>query len=357
VRNTATATSRAEDREPLHAASRTPVRIVGVACGSGAPDPRCANGPATLRKYGLVGRLRHVGMDAAWSGIIPTPARGETLAVVSAVAGALAVRTEELVARGRLPVVLGGDHSCAIGTWKGIARALAHKASPDVPPIPARPLDAPPHNSLGLVWIDAHMDAHTTQTSESGKLHGMPLACLLGEGDPSLTGIADGARLDPHRVCLVGVRSFESGEAALLHRLGVRVFFMHDVERRGLQAVMKEAIAIAGSGGRSYGISLDLDAVDPRDAPGVGSPAPGGIRAADLLRSLARYGRGPALAGLEITEYNPDRDRNNKTARLVTAAIQALLAPRPLSVVSGPAVQNPAEHNSGSDTGKRRRAA
>ena len=107
---------------------------------------------------------------------------------------------------------------------------------------------------------------------------------------------------------------------------------MHDVERRGLQAVMKEAVAIAGDGG-AYGISLDLDAVDPRDAPGVGSPVAGGIRGADLLRALARYGRGPALAGLEITEYNPDRDRDGKTARLVTATIAALLAPRALSVV------------------------
>jgi arginase len=258
-----------EIREPAPAKSRAPVSIIGVACGAGAPDPRCADGPAALRKYGLVGRLRHVGMDATWSGTIPAPAGEETLAVVSAVAEALATRTEALVARGRLPVVLGGDHSCAIGTWKGIARALGGQ------------------RALGLVWIDAHMDAHTAQTSMSGKVHGMPLACLLGEGDPRLTGIAGGARLDPSRICLVGVRSFESGEAALLQRLGVRVFFMHDVERRGLQDVMKEAMAIAASGGRSYGISLDLDAVDPTDAPGVGSPAPGGIRAAELLRALA----------------------------------------------------------------------
>jgi arginase len=348
MKNAATTAAHIEAREPLRAASRTPVRIVGVACGSGAPDPRCANGPVVLRKYGLVARLRHAGMDAAWSGTIPTPASGENLDVVSAVAGALAIRTEELVARGRFPVVLGGDHSCAIGTWKGIARALAAS-------VPAS--KDPPRASLGLVWIDAHMDAHTAQTSESGKLHGMPLACLLGEGDSRLTGIADGARLDPHRVCLVGVRSFETGEAALLHRLGVRVFFMHDVERRGLQTVMKEAVAIAGSGGRSYGISLDLDAVDPRDAPGVGTPAPGGIRAADLLRSLARYARGPALAGLEITEYNPDRDRNSKTARLVTATIQALLAPRSLSVVSGTTPQSPSDGDSRAESGKRQRAA
>ena len=265
-------------------------------------------------------------MDAAWSATITPPPAGDTFTVVATVAEALAARTEELVARGRIPVVLGGDHSCAVGTWKGIARGIgiargaAAAASPEAP------------TPLGLVWIDAHMDAHTAQTSISGKLHGMPLASLLGEGDPRLTGVAGGARLDPHRVCLVGVRSFETGEAALLRRLGVRVFFMHDIERRGLTEVLKEAVAIAADGG-AYGISLDLDAVDPRDAPGVGSPVAGGIRGPDLLRALARYGRGPGLAGVEITEYNPERDRDGKTARLVVSTIASLLAPRALSVV------------------------
>ena len=313
----------------MRANVRVPVRVVGAACGAGAPDPRCANGPAALRKHGLVAELRQVGMDAAWSTTIAPPPAGDTVTVVSAVAAALAARTEELVARGRIPVVLGGDHSCAIGTWKGIVRGMAARAA--VPPhASASPLPKP----LGLVWIDAHLDAHTAQTSMSGNLHGMPLACLLGEGDPRLTGIAGGARLDPGHVCLVGVRSFETGEAALLRRLGVRSFFMHDVQRQGLTAVMREAVAIAGNGG-AYGISLDLDAVDPRDAPGVGSPVAGGIRGPDLLRALARCGRGAGLTGLEITEYNPDRDRDGKTARLVVSTIAALLAPRALSVVPG----------------------
>ena len=263
-------------------------------------------------------------MNAAWSATITPAPAGDTFTVVSRIAEALSARTEELVARGRVPVVLGGDHSCAIGTWKGIVRGLAARG----PAASASP------DTLGLVWIDAHMDAHTAQTSTSGKIHGMPLACLLGEGDPRLTGVAGGVRLDPRRVCLVGVRSFETGEAALLRRLGVRVYFMHDVERQGLPAILKDAVAVAGDGG-AYGISLDLDAVDPRDAPGVGSPVAGGIRSPDLLRALARSGRGPALAGLEITEYNPDRDRDGKTARLVISTIATLLAPRALSVVPG----------------------
>ena len=317
TRNAATAATSTSAREPHRALADGAVRIVGVACGAGAPDPRCANGPAALRKYGLVGELRQAGVDAAWSATIAAPS-GDTVAVVSTVAQALASRTEELVTRGRVPLVLGGDHSCAIGTWKGIARGLATRM---------------PAAAMGLVWIDAHMDAHTAQTSMSGKLHGMPLACLLGHGDPRLTGIAGGVRLDPSRVCLVGIRSFETGEAALLRRLGVRVFFMHDVERQGLSAVLKDAVAIASSGG-AYGISLDLDAVDPRDAPGVGSPVAGGIRGADLLRALARHGRGPGLAGLEITEYNPDRDRDGKTARLVVSTVATMLAPRALSIVA-----------------------
>src|SRR5262249_54830029 len=132
---------------------------VGAACGAGAPDPRCANGPAALRKHGLVAELRHAGMDAAWSSTITPPSTGDTVTVVATVAEALASRTEELVARGRIPVVLGGDHSCAVGTWKGIARGMAARAA-TLGHVPEHPLLA----ALGLVWIDAHMDAHTAQT-------------------------------------------------------------------------------------------------------------------------------------------------------------------------------------------------
>lgn len=202
--------------------------------------------------------------------------------------------------------MLGGDHTCAVGTWTGIAGALAVRGP------------------LGLVWIDAHMDAHTPSTSPSGMLHGMPLACLLGHGDPRLTAITGDARLDPGRVCLVGVRNFETGEAALLRRLGVRVFFMHEVARRGLDAVLADALATAGEGAAGVGLSLDLDALDPRDAPGVGTPAPGGIRGTELVRSLARTAASAALAGVEIVEYNPYRDRGGVTARLVGDVLGAL---------------------------------
>lgn len=326
-----------DTNQPPRAESRTPVRIVGVACGYGAPDPRCAEGPDALRRQGLVSQLQHAGLDAAWSVSINAPAGDDPSAAIVKIAGRLARHTEELAAQGRLPVVLGGDHSCAIGTWKGVARAMSARGA------------------LGLIWIDAHMDAHTPSTTPSGKLHGMPLACLLGHGDPRLTAIAGGERLDPRRVCLIGVRSFETGEAALLRRLGVRVFFMHEVRRRGLAAVMSDAVAIARGKDGCYGISLDLDALDPRDAPGVGSPVAGGIRFRELSQSLLRFGRDPALAGLEIVEYNPYRDRHGATARLAGDAIRALLAPRTLHSAA-PAPETSNDDCYGCNPGRRRAA-
>ncbi|MGH8661156.1 MAG: arginase [Burkholderiales bacterium] len=281
---------------------------MGVACGAGARDPRCADGPEALRRGELVSRLRRSGLEAAWSATLRAQGGIESIRAVCSVTEQLERRSRELVSRGRFPVVLGGDHSCAIGTWKGIARALA------------------PLGPLGLVWIDAHMDAHTPETTPSGMLHGMPVACLLGHGDPRLA-LDRCSALDPRRVCLVGVRSFEAGEAALLDRLGVRVFPMREVGRRGLSSVMEEALAIARSGTGGYGISLDLDAVDPLDAPGVGSAVAGGIRAADLRGALTRLRHDPACVALEIAEYNPHRDRNGATARLIGDLALELLAP------------------------------
>ena len=290
------------------------MRIIGVACGAGARDARCADGPEALRKGGIVSRLQRSGLDAAWSATLKPPSGTDSLPAVCAVGAQLGRRTHDLVSRGRFPVVLGGDHSCAIGTWKGIARALA------------------PLGPLGLVWIDAHMDAHTPETTPSGMLHGMPVASLLGCGEPRLAA-AGIEVLDPRRVCLIGVRSFEEGEAALLARLGVKVIQMEEVRRRGLTAVMAEALAIARGGIGGYGVSIDLDALDPWDAPGVGIAVRGGIRAVELRQALAQLGRDPALAALEIAEFNPYRDRNGVTARLVAEIIESLLAPAQAELV------------------------
>jgi arginase len=286
------------------------VEIFGAASGHGAPDPRCADAPAALRAAGLVPRLRAAGVNTAWRATVrPTATNARLpLTAVTQVARDLARHAGAAVARGCLPLVLGGDHSCAIGTWKGIARAMP--------------------GPLGLIWIDAHMDAHTPATTESGMLHGMPLACVLGYGDARLTSIAGGARVDPKHLCLIGIRSFESGEAALLRRLGVRVYPMREIKQRGLDAVLQEARGIAGDGTAGYGISVDLDAIDPQEAPGVGSPVRRGLGAADLINALARHAGDPALRGLEVVEYNPYLDRDAQTIALVPAIAEALLSPQ-----------------------------
>lgn len=286
------------------------VEIIGVASGHGAPDPRCADAPAALRAAGFVPRLRAASIEATWRATVrPSAANArEPLAAVAQVARDLARHSGAAVSRGCLPLVLGGDHSCAIGTWKGVAHAMP--------------------GPLGLIWIDAHMDAHTPETTESGRLHGMPLACLLGYGDNTLTGIAGGARLEPANVCLIGIRSFEQGEAALLHRLGVRVFPMREIKQRGFDAVWREAREIAGRDTAGYGISVDLDAIDPREAPGVGSPVRGGLNATEVVNALALHAGDGALRGIEIVEYNPYLDRDAQTIALVPAIAEALLAPQ-----------------------------
>src|SRR6185312_12601052 len=194
---------------------------------------------------------------------------------VSKLCGLLASAVAESLRRGRLPCVLGGDHSCAGGTWTGVARATK--------------------GALGLVWVDAHMDAHTPKTSHTGRLHGMPLAWLLGQDDDPLYGLAAGV-VEPRHVCLVGVRSFEREEEARLKDLGVRVIYMSEVRKRGVAAVIEEAVGIATRGTAAYGISIDLDVVTPEEAPGVGTPVAGGSVGNDLARALARVGGGAGLA-------------------------------------------------------------
>lgn len=285
------------------------IEALGVACGAGAPDPGCGDGPEALRRSGIEGVISRRGVPFLWGETLYPFAAGDPSRIVLDANTRVARSVAGIVARGALPVVLGGDHSCAIGTWKGIATALGARGS------------------LGLIWVDAHMDAHTPLTTLSGMLHGMPLACLFGHGAPELVQIASGARLDPRHLSLVGVRSFEAGEAALLDRLGVRVFMMEEVLRRGLRAVMREALAIANDGTAGYGITVDLDALDPRDAPGVGSPVPGGIRRHELLAALPQL-RTARLAGIEIVEYNPYRDRTGDTAALVADLLAVLLESR-----------------------------
>ena len=284
-----------------------PVEIIGVACGDGAANNGCESGPDALQSGGLVSRLQRRRPTAAWHETIRTTP-GSPLQTVHGVCQRLAQQVLAVVEQGGLPVVLGGDHSCAIGTWKGVASAVRTRGP------------------LGLIWIDAHMDAHTPETTPSGALHGMPLACLLGHGDPGLTALGEGISLQPQHVCLIGVRSHESGEAALLRRLGVRIYFMHEVAQRGLKAVLREAVDEVTAGTAGFGVSIDLDALDPLDVPGVSTPVADGIGVGEMVAALAHVNAHPALAAIEIAEYNPERDLEHSTARVVEQLLEAMLA-------------------------------
>jgi arginase len=281
--------------------------VIGAASCAGAPDPGCAEGPDALRRYRVFHDtpLQHVEWDAILR--VPREAQDTPLHAVAALSARLATEVGAVLQAGNFPLVVGGDHSCAIGTWSGVHRTLADKGP------------------LGLIWIDAHMDSHTFATTPSGQIHGMPLAVLLGHGEAALTAI-DGAeaKLRPEQVCLIGVRSFETGEAALLQRLGVRVFDMDAVRRRGLAAVFDEALSIVRRGTAGFGVSVDLDALDPEEEPGVTTPVPGGLCRADLAAALSHLRGDPAFVAMEIVEYNPRRDRGHTTADAAGALVDAI---------------------------------
>lgn len=290
--------------------ARRTVEIIGVGSGIGALLPGCGEGPVMLRHSGLEGWLRAEGRDTLWHDTALPELDGEdhdpVLGAVAGICHELAHKVEATHGRRSELVVLGGDHSCAIGTWSGTARHLRG--------------DGP----LGLIWIDAHMDSHTPETSPSGTWHGMPLACLLGHGESRLTAIAgDRPAVLPHHVCLIGVRSYEWREQDLLNELGVRIFYIGEVEDRGIDDVLAEAVGIAGAGTAGIGLSVDLDAIDPADAPGVGSPEEGGITAGALVRALSRASQTTTFAGVEIAEYNPKLDRGGVTADVVCDLLAA----------------------------------
>jgi arginase len=295
------------------------VELIGAAWGLGGADPGCADAPAALIPL-LAERLAKCTVPSVAGPILePAPGERRKTYAVSKLCGQLAAAVAAARRAGRLPCVIGGDHSCAGGTWTGVARTL--------------------RGDLGLVWVDAHMDSHTPATSHTGRLHGMPLAWLLGQDDNPLYGLAAGV-LKPQHVCLVGVRSYEPEEDERLRRLGVRVVFMDEVRSRGIEAVLDEALDIATAGTSGFGVSIDLDVVTPDEAPNVGTPVRDGVTSAELARALEDVSGMPGLAAVELVEYSPRLDRDGRTARVAIDLLSAALCgPREDAQVVADAVQ------------------
>lgn len=289
-----------------------PVQMIGAASALGAPHPGSAQAPDALQAGTLLHTLATAGIKATWQTTLHPSAlacaqnnMNERLQATAAFARQLADHLASLPA-GTFPLILGGDHAIATGTWRGLGRRLGH---------------AP-----GLIWIDAHLDSHTAHTTHSGNIHGMPLAALLGEGDAALTALP-GPTLDPRRTCIIGARAWEPEELALLQRLGVRVFAMTEVCRRGLAAVFADALQLARANGQGFGVSLDLDALDPLALPAVTCPEAAGIAPDELVTALRTLAHCPDFIAFEIVEYRPDLDPDGRSADWLAAFALAALAP------------------------------
>lgn len=219
----------------------------------------------------------------------------------------LANSTKSALSNGDFPIIVGGDHSCAIGSWSGIAHALHSQ-----------------QKTLGLIWIDAHMDAHTPDTSKSGNIHGMPVASLLGLGYKELITILDrNPKLKPENIILIGIRSFEAEEEKLLQRLGVQIYYNFDVNKYGLQQVFHEAWTKLVNSVDKVGLSIDLDGFDPVYAPGVGTLEPDGV---DFIHSIEEISKLTLdkLVAVEITEGNNHFDPSGKTMQCIVDIIKTV---------------------------------
>ena len=196
------------------------------------------------------------------------------------------------------PFVLGGDQSISIGTWSSVLD-YTHKKDKTKP--------------LGLIWIDAHLDAHTPETSESKALHGMAAAVLMGAGIKSLSPVL----LEPDRLVYIGTRSYEEGELAFLKSLGIKIYYQPEVDQRGFETVFQEAREYVTREGCPYGITFDIDAFDPSEAPGTGARAPNGLKSREVLPAIRGLLSDTNLVAFEMVEFNPKLDQQDKTLNLI----------------------------------------
>ncbi len=294
------------------------IAITNVHLDLGAGRRGTDMGPSAMHVAGLVPALERLGhrvVDVRTIGRVTREASivGDTharyLDVIREACVELADHVEASCDAGRTPLVLGGDHSQAIGTVSGMARHH-HRRGQDI----------------AVCWVDAHTDMNTPESSPTGNIHGMPLAVLLGHGHPSLTALAGASpALRPEHVVVYGARDVDIGEAELIKHTGVRVFTMSEIDARGAANCLDEAMTILSKASGGIHLSYDLDGSDPAVAPGVGTPVPGGLNFREshlACETIARSGR---LVGMEMVELNPTLDVENKTGKFAVWLIQSAL--------------------------------
>jgi arginase len=297
------------------------IEIIGVPIDLGAGRRGVDMGPSAIRIADLEQRLEHLGHRVSDAGdldvMIP-----ETQKVgagklrykntILATCQELAMRVESCLAAGRTPLVLGGDHSIAIGSVAGSTSHFAKQGQ-----------------KLGLIWFDAHGDANTPETTPSGNIHGMSLAVNLGLGDADLIGLGERMpKVLARNTALIGVRDVDPGERLTLKECGATVYTMRDIDERGMRDVVDEAIALASDGTDGLHVSFDLDVVDPEDAPGTGTPVWGGITYREAHLAMEMLNERAKLVAIDIVEVNPVLDTQNMTGILAAELAMSMMGKR-----------------------------
>ncbi|MCI3922391.1 arginase [Paenibacillus sp. TRM 82003] len=293
------------------------ISLIGVPIDLGADRRGVDMGPSALRCAGLIDRLESIGcvVHDEEDLVVRRPrsygehgASLKYLDEIARVCDALQREVDRAIEADRFPLVVGGDHSLAFGTIAGVLQR---------------------RQNIGVIWFDAHGDLNTDETTPSGNIHGMSLAVALGLGHPTLTAIGGAdKRVDPSKVVIVGARSIDEGERELIKRLGIKVFTMHDIDRLGMTRVMEETIRIVTDGTEGVHLSLDVDGLDPEDAPGVGTPVIGGMTYREGHLAMELLCEANCVISADLVEVNPILDHMNKTAKVAVGLMASLFGER-----------------------------
>jgi arginase len=297
------------------------IAIIGAPLDMGSDRRGVDMGPSALRVANLNARLAALGFDIEDCGNVPVVqpeslpeghAQAKYLHAIAAACERLGETVSRVADNDQTPLVLGGDHSVAVGTVSGLARHLNKRGQ-----------------KMGLIWIDAHADMNTPETSPTGNVHGMPLAAIVGLGPCELVNMFGfHPKVDPANVVLVGIRDVDRTEGPNVRQSGIKYFTMRDLDERGMRSVMESALSIATAGTNGFHLSLDLDCVDPEVAPGVGTPVPGGMTYREAHLAMEMVADSGQMLGMEVVEVNPVIDEVNRTANLAVELILSAMGKR-----------------------------
>lgn len=294
------------------------ISIIGAPLDLGQDRRGVDMGPSAMRVANLKKRLTALGYEVEDLGNVPVeqpeslpegPKQAKYLPQIAGTCKRLATMVEGCLGQSKAPLVLGGDHSVAIGTVAGVSDFFRAR-----------------DQKIGLIWIDAHADMNTPETSPSGNVHGMPLACCIGLGPAELTQLFGYApKVDPANVALVGLRNVDQSEGGQVRGSGIQVFTMREIDESGMRSVIEKALEVATRGTAGFHLSLDMDWVDPRDAPGVGTPVRGGATYREAHLAMEMICDCSRMISMEVVEVNPVIDEVNRTADLAVELVMSAM--------------------------------